>query len=286
MGIALGLGAALFWGLADYSAAIASRRVGTLQVVLGFHLLATALLAIAVFSTGALSDVSWEHTFAFVGIGALGAASYLTFYRALSIGPISIVSPVVSGYAAVTVVLAVIILGERLSTGTLIAVLIAMLGVLLASTDLAQIRRTERVAALGIGLAVATMVLIGAYLFWIAYYADELGWLAPIFLGRAFSTVFLVGVALRGGEWRFPDRSPGLLATIALIAVLDTGGYVFFNFGIRHADTSVVATASAPYAVVPIVMGVLLLGERPARSQWAGVALVISGLLLLGLAGG
>jgi len=286
VGIALGLGAALFWGLADYSAALASRRAGTLPVVLGFHLLAMALLTVAVVSTGALSDVSWGHVPAFVGIGALGAASYLTFYRALSIGPISIVSPVVSGYAAVTVLLAVIILGERLSTATLVAVVIAMFGVLLASTDLGQIRGTERVAALGIALAVATMILIGAYLFGVAYYTDELGWLAPIFLGRGFSTVFLLGVALRGGKWHFPDRSPGLLATIALIAVLDTGGYVFFNFGIRHTDTSVVATASAPYAVVPIVMGVLLLGERPARSQWAGVALVISGLLLLGLAGG
>lgn len=285
MGIALGLGAAFFWGLADYSATIASRRVGTLPVVLGFHLLAMALLAIAVVSTGALADVSWGHIPAFVGIGALGAASYLTFYRALSIGPISIVSPVVSGYAAVTVILAVIILGERLSTGALVAVVVAMLGVLLASTDLGQIRGTERVAALGIALAVATMILIGAFLFGIAYYTDELGWLAPIFLGRGFATVFLLGVALRGGDRRLPGRSPGLLAAIAVIAVLDTGGYVFFSFGIRHADTSIVATASAPYAVVPIVMGVALLGERPARSQWAGVALVISGLLLLGLAG-
>jgi drug/metabolite transporter (DMT)-like permease len=284
MGIALGLGAALFWGLADYSAALASRRVGIIPVVLGFHLLASALLAIAVVSIGALSDVSWRHVLAFVGIGALGAASYLTFYRALAIGPISIVSPVVSGYAAVTVVLAVIILGERLSSGTLVAVVVAMIGVLLASTDLGQIRGSERVATLGIALAVITMILIGAYLFWIAYYTEELGWLAPILLGRASSTVFLLGVALRGGQWRFPDRSPSLLATIALIAVLDTGGYVFFNFGIRHADTSVVATASAPYAVVPIVMGVLMLGERPARSQWAGVALIISGLLLLGIA--
>ncbi len=283
MGIALGLGAALFWGLADYSAAIASRRVGTLPVVLGFHLLATALLAIAVVSTGALSDVTWGHVLAFVGIGVLGAASYLTFYRALSIGPISIVSPVVSGYAAVTVILAVIILGERLSTGALVAVLITMFGVLLASTDLGQIRGGER-ATLGIALAVVTMILIGAYLFWIAYYTDELGWLTPIFLGRAFSTVFILGVAVRGGEWRFPFRAPGLLASIALIAVLDTGGYVFFNFGIRHDDTSVVATASAPYAVVPIVMGVLLLRERPATSQWTGIALVISGLLLLGIA--
>ncbi len=70
---------------------------------------------------------------------------------------------------------------------------------------------------------------------------------------------------------------------IALIAVVDTLGYVAFNFGVRHADTSVVATAAAPYSVVPIVAGVLLLHERPRATQWAGIALVIAGLVLLGL---
>jgi drug/metabolite transporter (DMT)-like permease len=80
-----------------------------------------------------------------------------------------------------------------------------------------------------------------------------------------------------------PDRSPGLLGTIVLLALLDTGGYVAFNLGIRHADTSIVATASAPYAVIPIVMGVAVLHERPARVQWLGVALVLGGLVLLGV---
>ena len=46
MGIALGLTAALSWGLADYFAAIASRRTGPFRVVLGFHVVATILLAI------------------------------------------------------------------------------------------------------------------------------------------------------------------------------------------------------------------------------------------------
>ena len=43
------------------------------------------------------------------------------------------------------------------------------------------------------------------------------------------------------------------------------------------------ATAAAPYAVVPIVAGVFLLHERPRATQWAGIALVIAGLVLLGL---
>jgi drug/metabolite transporter (DMT)-like permease len=44
-----------------------------------------------------------------------------------------------------------------------------------------------------------------------------------------------------------------------------------------------VATASAPYAVMPIVMGVWLLRERPTPVQWSGVALIIVGLITLGL---
>ena len=58
---------------------------------------------------------------------------------------------------------------------------------------------------------------------------------------------------------------------------------MFFNLGANHAATSVVATASAPYAVVPIVMGVWLLRERPTPVQWSGVALIIAGLVTLGL---
>jgi drug/metabolite transporter (DMT)-like permease len=282
MGIALGLAAALSWGLADYFAALSSRRTGTLRVVLGFHLLATALLAVVVFASGdGLSDMSSRDLAWFGFVGALGWLSYLAFYRALAIGPISIVSPIVSAYAAVTVVCAVLISGERLAAGEALAVAVVLLGVLLASSDLAQIRAIERLAALGIVLALVTAVLIGAFVYGVAYFSDEYGWLVPIFLARALSTVFILGTALQAGEWRFPGRSPALLAMIGFIAVVDTVGYVAFNFGVRHADTSVVATAAAPYSVVPIAAGVLLMNERPTRTQWAGVALVIAGLVLL-----
>ena len=186
MGIALGLAAALSWGLADYFAALASRRTGALRVVLGFHLLATALLAVLLFASGGgLSDLTGGDLAWFAFLGVLGWLSYLAFYRALAIGPISIVSPIVSAYAAVTVVCAVLISGERLSAGEALAIAIALLGVLLASSDLAQIRAIERVAALGIVLALATAVLIGAFVFGVAYFSDEYGWLVPIFLARA-----------------------------------------------------------------------------------------------------
>ena len=282
MGIALGLAAAVSWGLADYSAAISSRRVGSGRVVLWFHLVATVVLALAVLASGEVGRLDDADPLDFVLLGAVGCGSYLAFYRALAIGPISVVSPIVSGYAAVTVVLAVALLGDRPSPAATLAILIAMAGVVLASADLAQIRSEQRPPLAGILCALLAMVLLGGFVFGVAYHSEGLGWLVPIFLARGCTTIFLLLAAARARELDLPDRSPGLLATIALLALLDTGGYVAFNLGTRHADTSIVAAASAPYAVIPIVMGVAVLRERPGRVQWLGVALVLGGLVLLG----
>src|ERR1700758_4316348 len=72
VGIALGLGAALTWGLADYFAALASRGVGALRVVLGFHLFALIPLTILVLATDGLDHLTLGELAVFVAVGAVG----------------------------------------------------------------------------------------------------------------------------------------------------------------------------------------------------------------------
>jgi drug/metabolite transporter (DMT)-like permease len=285
VGIALGLGAALSWGVADYFAAIASRRIGTLAVVLGFHVVAMVLLAILVLATDGLAHLRASDLPLFVGLGAIGWLSYVTFYAALAIGPISVLSPIVSGYAAVTVLLAVLINGESLNGLETLAVVMTIAGVMVSSADIGQLRRVslERRQALGLVLAIAAMALLGGFVFGVADRHATLGWLAPIFLARGFATVFIVGQAAREGL-RWPAWTPRIGAIVVLLGVVDTAGYVCFNVGSEHAATSIVAAASAPYALIPVAAGVLALGERPGPLQRAGVVLVIGGLIVLGLA--
>lgn len=314
VGVLLGLGAALAWGLADYFAALASRGIGALRVVLGFHLFALIPLTVLVLATDGLAKVTGAQVAFFLGMGAVGWVSYLAFYGALAIGPISVLSPIVSGYAAVTVLLAVLIAGNSLSGLQALAVGITIAGAVLASADVRAIVHTklQRRAVLGFVLALCAMALLGAFVFGVSYYRAKLGWLAPIFLGRAFATVFLLGHVLAGGGVRsarvqapVPEidavaAGAGPLAAgavavphsalstrylfglLALLALLDTGGYVFFNLGVGHASAAIVAAASAPYAVVPIVMGVSLFKERPTGAQWVGVGCVIVGVVVLG----
>jgi uncharacterized membrane protein len=312
VGVALGLGAALSWGLADYFAAVASRSVGALRVVLGFHVTALIPLTVLVLATDALARVSIAQVAVFVLIGAIGWVSYLAFYGALAIGPISVLSPIVSGYAAVTVLLAVAFAGNRLSAPQAVAVAITIAGAMLASADIRTIARVklQRRSALGLVLALCAMALLGTFVFGVSYYRGRIGWLGPIFLARGFAAMFLLGHVLatrrldpavgradpaagnaspavgsanpRAGSARPARRRGRLVTLIVLLALLDTGGYVFFNLGVGHAATAIVAAASAPYALVPIVMGVSLFAERPTRAQWLGVGLVIAGVIVLG----
>jgi len=284
MGIALGLGAALSWGLADYFASLASRAVGASRVVLGFRLVAIIPLGVLVVATDALAHVRAGQLPLFALLGVVGWLSYLSFYGALAIGPISVLSPIVSGYAAVTVVLAVVISGESLSGGEAVAAAITILGAVVASANVRAILGThlERRSALGFLLALSAMALLGGFVFGVSYYHRTVGWLGPIFLARGATLVLLLAQSAAGGRQRLPVPSR-LRPVIALLALLDTAGYVCFNLGARHAATSIVATASAPYALVPVLMGTWLLRERPSAVQWLGVALVLAGLLTLGL---
>jgi drug/metabolite transporter (DMT)-like permease len=305
MGIALGLGAALSWGLADYFAAVASRRIGALRVVLGFHLVALIPLTALALATDALAHVSVGELAVLAGVGAVGWLSYLAFYGALAIGPISVLSPIVSGYAAVTALLAVGFAGSRLSALQSVAVAITIGGTMLASADVREIMRAKLQprSVLGFVLALCAMCLLGAFVFGVSYYRQRIGWLGPIFLARGFATVFLLGhVLVRGARVTPPGAAAGaaagehgaepaavqpssrapVVAIIALLALVDTGGYVCFNLGVGHAPTAIVAAASAPYALVPIAMGVWLFRERPTRAQWLGVACVLVGVIVLG----
>lgn len=165
MGVALGLGAALSWGLADYFAAVASRRVGALRVVLFMHVAAMVPLTVVVLATGGLAGVSLAELGVLFGFGVVGWLSYLAFYGTLAIGPISVLSAIISGYAAVTVLFAVVLTSEHLSGLQAVAVGATIAGAVSVCLDfgaIAQARKEPR-SALGFALALCAMTLIGGF---------------------------------------------------------------------------------------------------------------------------
>src|SRR5918999_120981 len=111
-----GLGSALGFGLADLFGAISTRRIGvvvTLFVIMVVNMVVLSALLLTPIP-GPLDATPGAWT-AILVAGALGTVSFFAFYRALQLGPIAIVSPVFASYAAIPVILSVVLLDERLS---------------------------------------------------------------------------------------------------------------------------------------------------------------------------
>src|SRR5215211_3511048 len=101
----LALLASAAFGASDFIAAITSRRISPVAVALWSQLAGAAALLVALTLSGqrpAVSGIAWG-----AGSGVVAAVGVLLFYRALAIGPTSVVSPVAASGVAIPVLVGV-----------------------------------------------------------------------------------------------------------------------------------------------------------------------------------
>jgi drug/metabolite transporter (DMT)-like permease len=75
-----------------------------------------------------------------------------------------------------------------------------------------------------------------------------------------------------------------MLTWAAAAGLTDAGALLAYSRGSQLGQVAITAATSSVYPVIPLIVGVALLGERLRRRQLTGIALIIAGLVLLGLA--
>ncbi len=280
-----GLGTALGWGVADFIAAIVSRRIGVVAALLLAQFAGLICLGVFFVVTHPSLEASGAQIALLVGNGLIASIAYYSLYKGLELGPIALVSPIVSAYAAFTIVLAVVFLNEAIGGAALLGMLVTFGGVALASTDLPALRSGRATHGPGVRFGLVSMLAFGASTFLIARLARDLGWWLPVTISRITTTVtLLVGSALLHREPSFQKVDARSFAECAVIGVADVGGLILYARGSQLGMVSIVAAASAAYAVIPVIGGVVVFRERPVMNQIVGIVVVFAGLLLLGLA--
>jgi drug/metabolite transporter (DMT)-like permease len=296
IGLVLGLLASLAWGFTDLFGALAARRVGSVGVLAGTQATSLVLLGfVAVANTSLLPESSWPGFVTGLGLGIVAALAYLAFYAALRIGPISVVSPVVAAYGGLTVVLAVLFRGESLLPAQWLGAAIATTGVVLTGLVFSGSLRATRIVGPGVLVALVTMVLFAVLTVALAAPIQEYGWL-PVILGSRLTNT-MVGVALLAIALRSRD---GLLAPLlgprgglsrrAVVLVVLAGTFDFLAFiaytiGLEVSETWLVGLASSFGPALVVLIAVAFLGERLRPSQWLGLAMLGTGLVVLALSG-
>jgi drug/metabolite transporter (DMT)-like permease len=291
-----GLVAAFGWGLSDLWAAIAGRRMGSGRTVVIAQVAAAALVSlIVVFACPDMSElgtvIPWLIPNAF-----LGAAAFATLYRGLQLGPVHVVSPILASYAVVPVLLSVVLLGESLGGLQVLGVAVTIAGAMLTSTDVREIRSQTRRRIAGLRWAIASTLLFGVATYIMGWASKEAGFLPSLWFGRlSMMTVFLVAALIvwvrsRADRLQSPAASgtavqvKSAIGLAVMVGVVELLGTIAYARGAEVGLVSIVTAASATYPLVPVFGGVVLLEERPAPNQYLGVALVVGGLVLLGVA--
>lgn len=288
MAALLALASSLSWGGGDFLGGRASRRDSVLTVLVWSQFAMLVLLWSGIAIAATLGDLAVPMRS--VAIGALGGVAGVialgAFYRALAIGPMSVVPPI----AAAGVVLPVgvgLATGDTAATPLVVAgMLLAVVGVILASigegtnvdtTIATRIAPTTialcMVAACGFGLIfVAIDAAAGDSI------ADALITTGGVRLGSC-TVLVLVALALRATPW----RGVGSVAasTFVAIGLLDTGANLLFAFAAALGELAVVAVLASLYPAVTSALAHVLLGERLGRIQLVGVALALGGVALL-----
>src|SRR5688500_7137425 len=161
VGVVFGLLAALFWGLGDYLVTVLTRHVGTARALVYIQAISLAmwLLLLSLYGVPNPDGRMW---LSIAACGVFHVLGLVFTYRAFEIGTLSIVSPIASGFAVVTGLIA-IIAGERPELGKLIGAVLLVIGVILVTQ--AQGEAGSR-SLRGVPHAIASAVAFGV-MFWL-----------------------------------------------------------------------------------------------------------------------
>ena len=279
-----GLGAALGFGIADLFGAIGVRRIGVTVTVFVIQLVDVVVLSLLLLTPlhGPL-DADASAGIAIVVTGLLGTVSFFSFYRALQLGPVGVVSPVFASYAAIAVLLSVVLIDERPSPLGAVGLVATIVGVVLATFGTTAGNGGQGRG--GIRFALVATVAWGVATFLIGRYAQETGWFLPVYGSRLveFGAVGAVLVALRLLGRRFRLPRPADAGVVVTAAFADIIAVALVARGSEVGLVSVVSAVSATFPLVLIVAGVLVFHERPTAMQLIGSLTTVAGLVALSL---
>ncbi|MFG2487786.1 MULTISPECIES: DMT family transporter [Streptomyces] len=279
------LATAVLWGLADFGGGLLTRRIPALTVVVVSQVVAVVVLGAVVLGTGAWREAGPQLWFA-VGAGLVGPIAMLSFYKALALGPMGVVSPLGS-LGVVVPVTAGLILGERPGLGQFAGIAVAVVGIVLAGGPELRGAPVQRqavvltlVAAFGFG---AVMALISEAS------TTVTGLFLALFVQRV-TNVTVGGAALWAQTRRGIPALPagagpkllwGLLPALAFVGLADVAANGTYSIAAQNGPVTMAAVLSSLYPVITALAAFAVLKERLRTVQAAGAGLALAGTVLL-----
>ncbi len=278
LSIFLGLLAALGWGAGDFTGGIASRRTGAYRTVLYGEVIGIFVLffVIAIFSEPIPDLRSWM--FAMLA-GALGTLGLVLLYHAMTLGLMSIATPVSALLAAALPVVVGIFREGLPAWTTFIGFGFALFAVWMISqgedgvTDiLSHLADLKLPLIAGIGF--------GSYFIFMHEATSTGSTIWPMVASRSGGLILItVYMLVTRSSWKVEDASAWPIIT--LNGILDISGNVFFILAGQMGRLDVSAVLSSLFPGATVILAWIFLKERLSLNQWIGIAAALTAIVLM-----
>ena len=274
--VLFGLGAALAWGVGDFSGGVASRRVPVFIVLL-FSQIAGVLGLLALAAATGERQLTLANALVGACAGISGSIGLLALYSAMARGFISLVAPLTSVVGTAIPVLFAVFTEGLPGTMTILGFLLALAGIWLISRPGGTDRATPSQA---LALAVGGGVGFGLLYIFMGQIEGE-GIYLPLSAAR-FTTITLTVLYLLKRRQLQPPPAR-VLPIIILSGIVDAAGNAFFVLSEQAGRLDITTVLSSLYPVVTVGLAVVALKERLQRAQGIGVLLILFAIPLIAL---
>ena len=275
LGIVLALGAAAGWGTADFLGGLATKSLPIWVVSVVSQVAGLIFMGAVVLGLGRGPDdvqVIWLG----MAAGVCGVIGLSSLYTALALGPMGVVAPI-SALSVVVSVGAALARGDRPATLQFIGIVVAIVGVLLASRS--PVGHGQPVTARAVMLSAVAAVAFGV----LVIFLDRGARIDPAWttVSVRVGAVALLGVIVAAARPAFTMTRPQM-GSLILLGLLDNGSNLLFAVAASTGQLlSVIAVLAALYPVATVLLARAVLHERLARSQSAGVIAAFAGIALI-----
>lgn len=276
MGVLLGAGTMLLWGVSDTLVRIPVKAVGAHQSLFYNRILMFAYLLVFSLFLPAPQMAAWQ-------IGALMLLSIVfigakyAVLKAINIGNISTALPIANSWGAPGAILAAIVLGETLPLPAIPLIVAVLAGVFLASMK--EIHSLK----VSVEAPFAFAAMLGCTISYtgIAYFALGLGPVYPNLILEGFMLLWLlIAHITTEHKLRVVPRYFGITCVSALLFVL---GVVLFSTSPAYGVAAVAIPLATASPAVVAVLARIFYKERLLLHQLVGIGLMILGIVALAI---
>jgi drug/metabolite transporter (DMT)-like permease len=278
--VVLALASAVVYGAADFLGGLSSRRASVFGVVAVSQLVGLlALLVLLPWLGGPVgpSDLAWG-----AAAGVAGATGLVLFFRTLARGVMSVIAPVTAVTAAAVPVLVGLVGGDTIGPWAAAGIGLALAAVVLVSAEggLSALRAAGP-ASLAPALAAGTA--FGFFFVLLDRTSQDSG-LTPLVTARLASVALVVVIALAGKQSLKVGRVA--LPLVALSGIGDmTANALFLLATQQDGQLAITGVLASLYPVSTVILAQVLLRERLAGAQVAGLGTAVAAVVLITLPG-